>query len=228
MTFHAFKNKNEAFSFASKLCADAIRKTIETNAHASMLLSGGTTPAPLYERLSHETLSWSRVDIGLVDERWVEPDDQASNERLVRTHFLQNNASAASFVPMKIPSLNAESAKQNVDDMYKPFAKPSVAIIGMGPDGHTASWFPESKGLDEAMNASTSKRVQAIDATNCAVAGAHTSRMTVTMPVLANADTVLLLISGNQKRTVLQEQSSLPIHKLFTERDDQIETVWIP
>ena len=61
MAFHAFKNKTEAFSFASKLCADAIRKTIETNAHASMLLSGGTTPAPLYERLSHETLSWSRL-----------------------------------------------------------------------------------------------------------------------------------------------------------------------
>lgn len=67
--------------------ADLLEQEISRRGQARMLLSGGTTPAPVYESLAHRPLDWSRVEVGLVDERWLSPQDQDSNAWLVNHSF---------------------------------------------------------------------------------------------------------------------------------------------
>ncbi|XEH48704.1 6-phosphogluconolactonase [Edwardsiella tarda] len=69
--------------------AARLRQGIAARGQASLVVSGGRTPLGLFARLSQQALDWSRVTITLADERWVAPQDEASNERLVREHLLQ-------------------------------------------------------------------------------------------------------------------------------------------
>ena len=91
----------------SEILDDAIKK----NGRASLAVSGGSTPKPLFEELSLINLDWSKVDLTLVDDRWVDSDHKDSNELLVKTHFIKNKAAKVNFVPLKS---DAQSAKEGV------------------------------------------------------------------------------------------------------------------
>ncbi|MEM9057727.1 MAG: 6-phosphogluconolactonase, partial [Pseudomonadota bacterium] len=82
------------------LIAGALARTLRTGADASLVVSGGSTPTPLFEALSAVELDWSRVAVTLADERWVAPDHDDSNEALVRGRLLVDHAAAARFVPL--------------------------------------------------------------------------------------------------------------------------------
>ena len=102
--------------------ANDLQTAIDARGTASLLVSGGSTPKALFKVLRKKDIDWSSVRIGLVDERWVDPADKDSNERLVREELMQDNAAAAEFV-----------------GMYQ-----------VGGDAHTASLFPNNSKLEEA------------------------------------------------------------------------------
>lgn len=168
--------------------ADELARAIEAKGKATLAVSGGTTPKLFFEKLSQIDIAWSRVSVTLVDERQVPETSERSNARLVREYLLQNKAAAARFVPLVD---NPDAAKIPAFD---------VAVLGMGNDGHTASFFPGGDTLAEAIDAGTPKRLIAITAP-----GAGEPRLTFTLPVLEEAGRLALHIEGAEKQQVLKQ-----------------------
>jgi len=184
--------------------ADELSRAIEAKGRATLAVSGGTTPKLFFEKLSVIDIPWSRVSVTLVDERQVPESSERSNARLVRQHLLQNKAAAARFVPL-VGNPDAE----NIPAF-------DVAVLGMGNDGHTASFFPGGDTLAEAIDAETRKRLIAITAP-----GAGEPRMTFTLPVLAQAGRLALHIEGAEKKQVLKQalaegpQEDMPVRAVL-------------
>ena len=168
--------------------ADELSRAIEAKGRATLAVSGGTTPRLFFEKLSMIDIPWSRVAVTLVDERQVPETSERSNARLVRQHLLQNRAAAARFVPLVD---NPDAEKMPAFD---------VAVLGMGNDGHTASFFPGGDTLAEAIDAETSKRLIAITAPP-----SGEPRLTFTLPVLEQAGRLALHIEGTEKKQVLKK-----------------------
>lgn len=182
----------------------SILKTLSTaiklRGKASFLVSGGSTPRSIYEKLSgEEGLDWNRVHLALVDERWVDPDHQASNEKLIRETLLQGKPSASLFTEMKSDHATPHLAADSINEAYQKLPFPfDVVLLGMGSDGHTASLFPFSTGLENAIN--TVDIVAPITARKSSVTGNHLNRMTLTGPAIATAQSVILALKGEGKK----------------------------
>ena len=133
--------------------AGQLRQDIAIHGAASLAVSGGGTPRNMFQRLSRCELDWSRVWITLVDERWVDPGDADSNERLVRQYLLQNKADSARFVGLKSahadPAQGIAEISRRLARIPRPFTR---VILGMGADGHTASWFPQAANLEALLD----------------------------------------------------------------------------
>jgi 6-phosphogluconolactonase len=103
-------NSSESLVFdLSQNIGEILIEAIEERGRASLAVSGGSTPKPLFEELSLLNIDWSKVDLTLVDDRWVDSDHKDSNELLVKTHFIKNKAVKVNFIPLKN---DAKSAKE--------------------------------------------------------------------------------------------------------------------
>ena len=110
-----------------------LQKAIEEKGHAVLLVSGGSTPKPFFELLRKSDIDWSRIRIGLCDERWVDPSHADSNEKLVKTHLMQEKAAKAQFVGMYCEGLSALEAQSECDSTVHASLWPcDVAILGDG------------------------------------------------------------------------------------------------
>ena len=99
--FHEFADQQAlCLKLSQRICA-ALQKAIAVRWRASLVVSGGSTPGPLFAALSEISMEWDRVFITLADERWVETSDRESNEALVREHLLRNQAEGARFHGLK-------------------------------------------------------------------------------------------------------------------------------
>ena len=113
-----FANKEElVVEFADKI-AHNLQKAVNENGKASLLVSGGSTPKPLFARLSNLEIDWNKIKIGLVDERWVEFVSNDSNARLVSENLIQNKASKAKFVGMKLSLDSPKQAEKECGEIY--------------------------------------------------------------------------------------------------------------
>ena len=186
--------------------ADALRATCDTAGHAHLLLSGGSTPAPVYRALAAAPLAWSRITVGLVDERDVEPSHEGSNAGLVRHTLLAAFAGAPAAAPrFRVlreagASLAASLAAANDTSAFEPAA--SVVVLGMGEDGHIASLFPRARNLDAAF--ASTQRYALVDATGSAAAGRFPLRISLTPHAIAAAAARILLLRGASKRGVFE------------------------
>lgn len=195
-----FDSNDALVAALSNAIATILRNSIEQNGHASMAVSGGSTPASLFARLAVADLPWQRVTVTLVDERWVEADHPDSNAKLVQDNLLQDKAAAASFVPLKTEDAEPFGAENEVAQRLRSIGLPfDIVILGMGADGHTASFFPGATTLAQALTMDQ-------DSLCCAVrppAAPH-DRMTLTLPVILAAGHVFLHIVGDDKWQVLE------------------------
>ena len=216
-----------------------LQAQLETHASTWLMLSGGTTPAPVYSALATQPLDWSRVVVSLVDDRDVDPNAKGSNERLVRQTLLRERASVARFQPLHRAGQALNDAVRASNESWPLGAGDSavdisiaVAVLGMGDDGHTASLFPGAVNLDAAF-ASTDPYV-AIDATGCAVAGDWPHRISMTPSGLALARHRVLLIRGEEKRATFEralgagEARDMPIRVAIDDVDNPLHVYWCP
>jgi len=196
----SFDTREAASEAAAALITRALDADLAAGRAASLMVSGGSTPKRLFCLLSHTDLDWARVNVGLVDERWVTPDNQDSNEKLVRTLLLQDKAAAANFLPMKTSAACPLEAEADRAAAYAPYCKAaSFVLLGMGEDGHTASWFPGVEGLARIVSPDEARCVAAVDAPQAV----QPLRMTLTGPAVYAAKQALLLVFGAEKRSML-------------------------
>jgi len=132
-----------------------LREAITQRGRASLVVSGGSTPAPLFELLAKTEIDWAKVTILLADERWVASDHPDSNEGLLKRTLLQGHASQAKFVSLISAFPDEELTLKEVNAALKEIDCFDVVILGMGNDGHTASLFPCSAELKEGLTASS-------------------------------------------------------------------------
>src|SRR5690606_1858036 len=119
--------------------AGALRAALGHRAVASLAVSGGTTPGRFFDALSRKQLDWANVVVTLVDERFVPPSSDRSNERLVRERLLRNEARLARFMPLYSNAASVEAAAGQADAGLALFGRvPDAVVLGMGLDGHTA------------------------------------------------------------------------------------------
>ncbi len=224
--WHEHRNEQDWASAIADRSADALRRDLATGS-ARILLSGGSTPAPAYRALSHYGLDWARVRVALVDERWLPPGDADSNAHLVQDTLLQARASGAQLEPILIRD---RSLDDSVREANRHAAAASIALLGMGPDGHTASLFPGARGLAQAL--ASQQDYVSVDAAGCAVAGNFPLRISLTPAGLARAQLRLLLVRGADKRKLLEralagtDALELPVRSLFTLPGAPLQIHW--
>jgi len=152
-----FENPDQLALALANSVASNLRSAIKKRSIASLVVSGGSTPKLFFQTLAQmDDLDWSKIVVSLVDERWVDMSSERSNAALVKKYLLQGPAEQALFVPLylseKTPdaqivtAINASLKKQ----VPAPF---DALILGMGGDGHTASFFPDAKNLQTALSA---------------------------------------------------------------------------
>jgi 6-phosphogluconolactonase len=183
-----FESRGSLSSALASDVADALQHHVRAKGSSCLAVSGGSTPKLFFETLSRFDVPWSKITVTLVDERQVPESSPRSNARLVRENLLQNSAAGAEFVPL-FENPDAES-----------IATLDVVVLGMGSDGHTASFFPGGDKLNEALNPKTGKRV-----VEMSVPAADESRLTFTLPALLDASLLCLHIEGQEKRDVLNK-----------------------
>lgn len=210
--------------------AEALRTGIADGGAVTLAVSGGSTPKKFFHALSKAELDWGSVTVTLVDERWVPDTEERSNARLVQKHLLWNEAVAATFVPLFTDATSPEGAlpeiQQRVADLPGPL---TVAVLGMGDDGHTASFFPGGDRLEDALDPGGKTLVVPMRAS-----AAVEPRITLTLPVLVAAKMLVLHIEGEKKRAVLDEalagddQFAMPIRAIIANAPLPLKVVWAP
>jgi len=224
---HAFEDKLALAAALSARLAQDLRAAIAARGEATIAVSGGSTPKHLFEQLAQETLEWSRVTITLVDERWVPDTDERSNARLIESLLLRHKAADAELVPLYVEAATPEAGIGEVRTRVAALKLPFDAVVlGMGPDGHTASFFPGGDRLAEALDPANTAQVLPMRAP-----GAGEPRITFTLPVLLKARALYLHIEGADKRDVLQQAeqpgSQLPIASVLR-RAPHLDVYWCP
>lgn len=185
-------------SAAATQLAATLRDELGTATKALLLVSGGSTPEPVYRALAAQPLEWTRVVVGLVDERYLPLDHPASNARL-----LDPFATAGAQVwPLLHAGFDRDACAAHANARLRASGlRPCAVVFGMGEDGHTASLFPDSIDLEAAL--ASEDAFVGLDTSGCKVAGNWTQRITLTPAGWRPARTRLLLLRGERKHDVL-------------------------
>jgi 6-phosphogluconolactonase len=224
--WHEYPSTQECIESLSRWMMQHMQECMGGSNTCTIAVSGGRSPIPLFHRLSGNGLDWSRVQVRLVDERYVPPDHRDSNERLVRTHLLVDKAANAQFLGLYRAGqpINAAVLAANTDMAGRAV---DLAVLGMGDDGHMASLFPEARQLDAGLspNAAYYLHVTPPDAPH--------ERISMSLRALRACPRLILYISGAHKRSVLQQaqqaiDKNLPISYLVADPGVSLDVYWHP
>jgi 6-phosphogluconolactonase len=226
----AFANRASMAERVADLVELAILSAPFVDVAGEIAVSGGSTPMAMYETLAGRELNWRQHRLKLVDERWVPLNHPRSNEAAIRHAFaaaegvridgLYNGAAT--------PDAGLPAAKALLDRGRKEF---DAVILGMGDDGHTASWFPDADGLDAVL--SSDHQVAAIRAKKSAVTGDEVDRMTLTLSAIRDARLIILMMAGEDKRATFDRAmrpgpvEDMPVRALLRARPD-LWVCWAP
>jgi 6-phosphogluconolactonase len=213
---HHFTNRRELAEGLALAVVAALSRVISDKGHAVLAVSGGTTPALFFDCLSHREITWNKVTVTLVDERQVGEDSPRSNARLVKQMLQRNYASQSKFVPLF--QNTAAAAKLHLD----------VVVLGMGEDGHTASFFPGGDNLAKALDLEGDCALFTMEAP-----AAGEPRLTYALPKLIAASRLFLHIEGEKKLHVLEkaladnDQMAMPIRAVL-QSSTPLHFYWCP
>lgn len=221
--FDTTEELNDAFA---QRIADILMEAVDQHGTATLLVSGGRTPMALFQTLSKAPLNWSKINVSLADERWVDAEHEASNEKLVKDNLLKNRAANANFISLTTTAENAVDGVEEVTSRFAQVRKPfDVLILGMGEDGHTASLFPCSEQIEQGLTSEA--EFIAVQPTT-----APHQRMSFTLKGLLNSQNIFLHLTGDRKKAVLeqalagQDPKEMPIRAVLNNAD--VELVWAP
>ena len=230
MNTHIFPERQELVNELAERITTALRRSITSRNQASLAVSGGSTPVQLFRRLSIADIPWQKVIITLVDERWVDPSSPDSNEYLVRQHLLQNQAAVATFIGLKNTAPTAGEGEAECERHLRKISRSfTVLILGMGDDGHTASLFPGAEQLAAATDMNSGRTCMAVTPT-----AAPYERITLTLPAILEAGEIILHITGQKKKDVLEKAQAagppqdMPIRFIIRQEITPVTILWAP
>jgi 6-phosphogluconolactonase len=222
MTIKKFESKIELENTLVAAIVSEISAAIELYGDARILVSGGGTPLPLYRLLSTANVEWSKVKIGLVDERFVPMESEFNNASQIQQAFFHPAARLATFIGMV---QNADDLNENmklVNENYQLFLdRTDFTLLGMGEDGHTASLFPNDPE-SAAILESDSLGIFTTKAPNYPF-----QRITCSKQTLLNSTSLVVFIVGEKKLEILNNSSTahLPISS-FLENVPNLEVYY--
>jgi len=225
-----FYSTNNSESLASDLCqciGEILTEAIKKKGRASMAVSGGSTPIPLFKEFSLLNIDWTKIDLTLVDDRWVDAKNADSNELLVRTHLIKNKAAQVHFIPLKNDAKTAKEGQIYSEKILRKITLPfDVVVLGMGSDGHTASLFPCSDELPQAMNLNNSNYLISTSPKT-----APYERISLTARVIFDSKNVFLHLNGSSKLHTLEsamEYKDLNKMPIYTFLKNGLSIYWSP
>jgi 6-phosphogluconolactonase len=210
---------------------EALSRALRKNGRASWAVSGGSTPKPLFDAMADVDIAWEDVQVALVDERWVDTDHPRSNEAFMRGALETGKAAEAHFVGMKTRDKSPWDGAAEVNKRYSSLAQPFASVLlGMGPDAHTASFFPDAEGLEAALDMEGDALCVALTAKKSDVTGNEVDRMSLSASAIAASPHIALMITGGEKLAVLEnaieKDTHLPVARLAKVAD--IIVYWAP
>ena len=177
--------------------ADLVESELTSSGQTLIGLAGGSTPRPTHDELARRSVDWSTAAAWIPDERWVSPDDDASNQRMARETLTER-------VGLRLLAPNTsgndpEAAAMAYGDAIAPLlmdeATRSITMLGIGTDGHTASLFPGTVGVSDTSTSYIANYVPQLE----------TWRITATFGLLGASDIVVFLVSGESKAEIVAE-----------------------
>ncbi|MBO71060.1 MAG: hypothetical protein CL508_01925 [Actinobacteria bacterium] len=204
-------NHEEASSCLSNLIATNIMESKSND--FSIGLSGGSTPKLAYSMMLNDISDFSNITLWTIDDRWVPLTDENSNQKMIDSNFSQTNSKILAIKysgdnPHEDAELYSQSLKENITTF-------DSGVIGLGDDGHIASLFPNTAGLEETDNLFIANEVNIISKW----------RITSTFKLLSNISNLYLLVTGENKKDILSKAlngSDLPVNKLLKMRENTV------
>ena len=204
-------NHEEASSCLSNLIATNIMDSKSND--FSIGLSGGSTPKLAYSMMLNDISDFSNITLWTIDDRWVPLTDENSNQKMINSNFSQTNSKILAIKysgenPHEDAELYSQSLKENITTF-------DSGVIGLGDDGHIASLFPNTAGLEETDNLFIANEVNIISKW----------RITSTFKLLSNISNLYLLVTGENKKDILSKAlngSNLPVNKLLKMRENTV------
>ena len=222
-----FADKQQLAEALAEAVAKDLKAGIARRGVASLAVSGGTTPAKFFQALAARgDIAWDKVTVTLVDERWVDEGSDRSNARLVKANLLQGRAAAATFVPLYQGGDLPDVALANQAQATVPHPL-DAALLGMGNDGHTASFFPGGDRLAEALTLEG-------PVVSMRAPGAGEPRVTLTLTQLLAARALYLHIEGEGKVETLSKAEAegpvetMPVRAILRQTKTPLSIYWCP
>jgi 6-phosphogluconolactonase len=162
-------------------------------AGGQIVLAGGSTPRAAYQRAASAGTPWTRATVWFGDERCVPPDDERSNYAMAKAALLDPLGEAGPTVKRIRGELGPTAAAEDYERELLAAGTPrfDLLLLGLGPDGHTASLFPDQESLGER-----SRLVVGVEQPGLEP---RVSRVTMTLPTLASAHQIIFLVTGAEK-----------------------------
>lgn len=200
LSIHHAENEEMAAKSLGKHVIKVLTNALYERGNAFLVVSGGSTPKPLFEYLAQQQIDWKNVTVTLADERCVETTDTASNAKLVTETLLTGFAADARFVRL------FDGGMPHVDDQISAglrllgLPRYDMVILGMGDDGHTASIFPQASNRDQALGTDNLRLALLTDPVTV-----EPMRITQSAARLLHTRNLVIHFTGNQKANLFNE-----------------------
>ena len=215
MSWHTHEGVDACARALGEAVAASVTAAIDARGRGLLALSGGNTPIPFLGHLRTHDLDWSALEVVLVDERWCPHTDARSNYGMICGILSEGASAAATVRPLWRPGVSLEEGARLASEVLADPMRLDVLVLGMGMDGHTASWIPDAEGLDAALE----------DRGDAVVpiwpSDGREARITLTRRIITGARARFLHITGAGKRDVLCRANTpgpwaaLPIRAAF-------------
>ena len=223
-----FDSRDAAASALANHVVDSLDAAIRERGNASLIVSGGTSPLTTFHVLSQRKLSWRNVTIVPSDDRLVPIAHEDSNEGMIRRELLQNEAAEAQLLSL-VESENPDRGQlEALNSRLAKLARPiDLVVLGMGDDGHTASLFPNTPGIDNALRSADECVVQYPPHLKI-------PRISLTPKFMLDAREIVLLFFGDKKRAIYDRAAGsgdirdLPVRFVLHQQSVPVNIYWAP
>ena len=221
----AFPSREALYDAAASVLVSALTDAVAKHGAAGFAATGGSTPAPVYDRLATLTAPWDKITVTLTDERFVPPSDPSSNEGLVRRHLLVDQAAKARFAPLYFDGVEQDAVAAQAEPGVAQALPFGVVLLGVGPDGHFASLFPGNPALEAGLDPKTERTVIAVPP---GAPAPDLPRISLTFQALIQTSLIVLLITGAAKRALLEGpvDPALPIAAILNQDRAPVRILW--